>query len=117
MGWDIWLIHPRDKDKPYEEQEFLHECNHTHNCNEMVRQAGIPDWPYKFLDRVQEEGTARDMIGPIADVVRELIVNAPEYEAMNPENGWGSRESLLRTLSNLGAACAMHPDAKVRHWS
>ena len=115
MSWSIWLFDPtKDEDDHHRE---LHYVNHTHNCNQMVRDAGIPDWPYDFLDRIQAEGTARDMITPLTHAVRELIVNAPVYEKMNPKNGWGSRQSLVNALSELLGACTLHPSAKVEHFS
>lgn len=36
------------------------------------------------------------------------------YQALDPENGWGNYEGLVRFTADYLAACEKHPDAMVR---
>lgn len=45
--------------------------------------------------------------------IDELIENKEEYEKLNPENGWGSYEGLLKSLKSLRIACLENPSGKV----
>jgi hypothetical protein len=38
---------------------------------------------------------------------------AAEYEAMNPENGWGDHPAAVRYLTDLLNACKEHPRATI----
>lgn len=81
-----------------------HSWNYTHNTNRMIATAaesagydlGDEAW-YRWLD-----GRTIDSGRPfLAAIVREMEAHPETYEAMNPENGWGSYDSLLDTLREM----------------
>ena len=104
MGWSIHIG----------EDEGV---NYTHNTNRMIREAGIPDWPYNFLDHIQDDGCAGDMIEPLCKAICNMLKDPEKYKEMNPANGWGNYKSLLTVLMELVVLCAENPSASVRHWS
>ena len=82
MSWDIGfeLSGYKFQDK---------EWNYTHNCNEMMRAAGL-DWIYN-LHGLKVKGTL-----PQFELMLERLKADPErYIAMNPPNGWGDYHSLV----------------------
>jgi hypothetical protein len=42
-----------------------------------------------------------------------LKADRARFEQLNPENGWGDYDVLVRFVSNYLAACIEHPDALV----
>ena len=43
----------------------------------------------------------------------ELHQNPKHFQAMNPSNGWGSYEGLVKFVTNYLKACEENPDAKI----
>lgn len=62
--------------------------NYTHNCNDMMREAGY-DWIY-HLDGER----VADTLPKFQAMVENLEANPEKYRAMNPENGWGDYDRL-----------------------
>lgn len=83
MSWDIGIevngVHFENAD-----------WNYTHNCNEMMRQAGY-DWVYHLSGQRVCETLPR-----FQAMLDELESHPQKYRAMNPENGWGSYDSLCK---------------------
>ena len=114
MGWSIWI---GVRGKVSGDMVELASENYTHNTNGMIRQAGIPDWPYDFLDNLRDNGKAGDMVEPLQRVLRNMRSEPAKYRAMNPPNGWGNYASLIPVLERLVDACEDFPDASVGHCS
>lgn len=98
MGWDIEIAH--------------NEVNYTHNINPMIREAGIPNWPYEFLDNV---GFAKNMIEPLTLTLDNFSKDPEKYRAMNPKNGWGDFDSLQITLTAILKLCKENKYSSVNY--
>ncbi len=89
-------------------------ANITHNLGEMAKAAGL----YEALWRPEENGIeyARDLIVPLATGL-DVLVNDPEqFRVLNPPNGWGDYEGLVRFVARYLSACVHDPDATVSVW-
>jgi len=86
--------------------------NITHNLTAMADAAGI----YKHLWHPEELGikTAGQLVDPLLAGLRMLQAKPARFQNMNPSNGWGSYNGLVRAVEEILAACQHHPDALVR---
>lgn len=90
-----------------------HEWNYTHNCNQMIRDAGFgPEWPYDLNGMTCHEVERRLRI-----VLRAFEADPARFRAMDPENGWGSFDTLRPVLREIATVCRAHPLATVRCWA
>jgi hypothetical protein len=107
MSWDATLVDDRGHTEV--------DVNYTHNTNGMIaealRTAGRGETPmcdgplgqaigpawWRTLDGM----TGLDGRDFLAAIVAELEREPAKYEAMNPENGWGSYETLLPVLRKM----------------
>lgn len=125
MSWDAYLT----DDRGHSEGEW----NVTHNLNGMIEKAlaaegvdldatGTPFWAaicakagttsamgshawWDLLDGLPgTEGAAL-----LDRIIRGLEADPAGYRAMNPENGWGSYDSLLEVLRSMRAAVPEWP--------
>lgn len=103
MGLDIYL----KEIKP----STVYSAGITHNLAPMAEKAGI----YKILWRPEESGIkfAADLIQPLEKAILEIINNRASYEALNPENDWGSYDEFLNFVMHLANACKRNPLASV----
>lgn len=46
-----------------------------------------------------------------------MLANREEFEAMNPENGWGNFDGAVRYLLNAADTCYPYRDDAVVRWS
>lgn len=91
MGWDLWIEIDAGADSPVQIGDSI---SYTHNCNDMLRKAGIY-WP----DHV---GKTMEEFGPtLKAAIDDMENKKAEYEAMNPDNGWGSYATLLKNLRQI----------------
>lgn len=96
------------------------EWNYTHNCNRMANialaEAGItvpphPNHPelkmswWDFLDGM--EGPAGAAI--LDTIIKGLEADPVRFDAMNPENGWGSRENFVAVLTKMRDSVPEYP--------
>jgi len=91
-------------------------ANYTHNCNVMASEAGI----YKHLWRPDELGItkAHELIEPLTQGLLLMRRDPERFEALNPENGWGSYMSFVPWVQGYLNACIEYPDADVEtFWS
>ena len=90
----------------------VYRGNITHNLNHMADAAGL----YVFLWRPDECGieTAHQLITPLREGLSRLEADPATYEKLNPSNGWGDYDGLLRFVRGYLAACERYPDATVR---
>lgn len=94
------------------------EWNHTHNCNHMINAAmkdlGIekkgPWW--KQIDGK----TASESNKFLGDVINVLQTDPIRFVAMNPDNGWGSYDSLLSVLGDMRDTGIQFPSATWNVW-
>lgn len=49
----------------------------------------------------------------IKEAIEELQENKEEYEKLNPKNGWGSYDLLLRTFKKMLKCCEENLDGKI----
>ena len=85
------------------------EDNITHKVAPMYYKCIDENLGFKLLDGMK----CRDAIPVLNRAIDDLIENKKEYEKLNPENGWGSYEGLLKSLKNLRIACLENPSGKV----
>lgn len=109
MSWDVWLT----DDRGHVEGDW----NYTHNCNAMISAVlgdkvnetpetwwGDRSW-WKILDGMPgPEGAAL-----LDEIITGLEADPARFEAMNPENRWGSYSSLLAVLREMRAAVPEWP--------
>ena len=108
------------------EPEPVFDANLTHNVNGIVDaclvSAGAPvakrgDSYYRERSWGRLEGWTGAEAEPILDAaLRECMKREriAEFHAMEPENKWGSRESVEDTLRELLRACRQYPKAVIR---
>ncbi len=86
------------------------ECgwwNMTSNVAPMWRRAGA--------DLSEFDGkNAFACVGTLNQAIQTMATRPTEYEALNPENGWGDYEGCLKFLQAVRDACERHPLATVR---
>lgn len=94
------------------ETDEVYWANITHNLTAMARAAGL----YEALWRPDEAGlkSAEEMIEPLDSGLRLLQSDPDRFRKFNPENGWGTYESLVDFTARYLAACRAHPQAKVQ---
>lgn len=81
--------------------------NYTSNCAPMWRSAGA--------DLASFDGRpAWECIPVLGAAIGEMDLHPEIYEEMNPENGWGSFDTLLPLLRDLLEAFRAAPNAIVR---
>lgn len=128
--------------QPDEETTVLYRGNITHNLGPMATEAGVYTacWrPGELLGpeialqiREQEKASnyhgaggvlelearlpivhGRDLIKPLWDALRLLVSDRTRFERLNPDNGWGDYEGLIRFVERYLNACINNPDARV----
>ncbi len=92
--------------------QTAYEANITHNVNRMAEAVGC----YQELWRPDEIGIERasQLIEPLKAGLIALVSDPLRFEALNPENGWGSYDGLVQFVTAYLKACIQHPDATVR---
>lgn len=91
------------------------DWNYTHNTNRMVNLALVADgkdwgdesW-WKVLDGMNG-GEGAELLDA---AIQTLEANPERFRAMNPENGWGSYDTLLPVLRQMLDASDANPDAR-----
>lgn len=86
----------------------IYETNITYNLSKMY---------YKCIDKEKGfralNGMNCDKALPILNnAIKDMIENKEEYEKLNPENGWGSYEGLLKRLREMRDCCEDNPDGR-----
>ena len=93
------------------DDETVYDANITHNLNSMAEEAGI----YKHLWRPEEVGIKKacQLIVPLKDGLALLKSDSSRFEELNPSNGWGSYDGLVRFVDDYLQACIKYPQADV----
>ena len=107
MSLDIYLEDP-GKYGSYQ----IFDANITHNLGPMAAAAGL----YKAMWRPDEEGWAhaRDITETLRAGIETLEAHPATFKELEPDNGWGSYEWLLKCAWSYLRACVKYPDALVR---
>lgn len=87
----------------------VYEDNITYNLAPMYYKCIDINGGLKALNGMK----CKDAIPVLNRAIDDLIENKEEYEKLNPENGWGSYEGLLKSLKSLRIACLENPSGKV----
>lgn len=87
----------------------VYEDNITYNLAPMYYKCIDIDGGLKALNGMK----CKDAIPVLNRAIDDLIENKEEYEKLNPKNGWGSYEGLLKSLKSLRIACLENPSGKV----
>jgi hypothetical protein len=83
------------------------EWNYTSNGARMWREAGV--------DLRDLNGkNALHAMGPLAQAIGLMIEQPERFRALEPDNGWGSYDSLVPALQELLQAMARHHKTTVR---
>jgi len=102
MSWDATLSCPHAE---------LSSWNYTHNTNRMIaaamESAGYgkvigPAWWDRLNGLSGAEGHFL-----LRGCVDALLADPHRYQAMNPPNGWGDYDSLVKVLSDMRDTCAV----------
>lgn len=89
------------------EPAYLTDWNYTSNCAPMWRAAGA--------DLDQFDGRLAVACLPVLRAALTAMAENPgRFEAMDPDNGWGSYATLYPALQRLAGQFAAHPKATVR---
>lgn len=94
------------------EGQTVYEANITHNVNRIAEAAGC----YRELWRPDEVGidAASQLIEPLKAGLMSLVSDPVRFEALNPENGWGTYDGLVQFVTAYLKACIKNPGATVR---
>lgn len=89
----------------------VYDGNITHNLAPMAAKAGV----YDAMWRPDEHGLklAGQLIEPLKAGLEALRANPAEFRELNPANGWGDYDGLVRFVTNYLAACEANPHATV----
>ena len=78
----------------------------------------LADMYYKCIDK--EKGfkkldgmNCKEALPIINNAIQDMLNNADEYRKLNPKNGWGSYEGLLKTLQEMRNCCESNPDGTI----
>ena len=101
---------PVTVDVPHDDSRVF-DWNITHNLTQMADAAGL----YACCWRPEENGItkAQQMIEPLRAGIKSLVATPERFRAMNPANGWGSYEGLLKFARAYLEACEEYPDADI----
>lgn len=93
------------------EDGYVFDYNVTHNLRKMAQEAKL----YEVLWRPDENDfeTAEQMVPFLKEGLLELVCNEDHYKTLNPDNGWGSYEGLVKFVSKYLNACSQNPTATV----
>jgi hypothetical protein len=87
------------------------EYNITHNLNKMAEEASIYEhlWHPERLNITK----AFQLIPALREGLTKLKADPDKYKRLNPANGWGDYEGLVKFVSCYLEACIDNPDATV----
>lgn len=122
MSLDVWLTDSNETTEACEcprcwtkhehtYRENLFSYNITHNLNRMAMEAGC----YEAVWRPDENGIseAQQLIEPLRTAIERIERDPQRFMRLEPANGWGSYDGLLRFLKEYLKACTTYPAATV----
>jgi len=93
------------------EEGYVFDWNITHNLAKMASEAGL----YNALWNPEkvESTKAEHLTEVLKEGLLELVCNEEYYKTLNPSNGWGSYEGLVKFVSKYLIACTQYPNADI----
>ncbi len=88
------------------------DANITHNVADMWRAAGCYGPLYEWEGR-----KAKDALSILRSALAMMQDEPAKFQAMNPDNGWGSYEDAKKWLSAAIDACAAQPESLIHVWA
>ena len=101
MSWDVKLKAKREI--------ILFQTNITNNLHDMYYKCRDKELGLKKLNGL----SSKKALPIVKRAIEDMIKNKEEYEKLNPSNGWGSYDGLLRDLRNLKESCEQIPDGVI----
>lgn len=101
MSWDVKLKAKREI--------ILFQTNITYNLADMYYKCIDKELGLEKLDGL----SSKEALPIVKRAIEDMIENKEEYEKLNPSNGWGSYDGLLRDLRNLKESCEQIPDGVI----
>lgn len=94
-----------------ENGEEVFSANITHNLNKMadVARIYIPLWKPEEIGITK----AKQLYPLLQEGLAAMVLDPEKFEALNPENGWGSYKNFVPWIFELIQACRMYPNADV----
>lgn len=108
MSLDLWL--ESDECSECTHIERTERLNHTYNCSAMWYQIYPNQKHFVDIDGL----TGKESLPLLQTAIMEMTRKEKELTALNPENGWGSYESLKVYLISLLNDAIRHPGWKWR---
>ena len=110
MSLDVYLVIKAEVSE--DNDAYVYEANITHNLGRMASEAGKL---YKALWRPEELGAvkAKDIIKHLERGLNLLKSDPEKYKKLNPSNGWGDYEGLVRFTENYLKACKDFPEIDI----
>jgi len=95
----------------FQDGREVFEVNITHNLGKMADEAGV----YECLWRPDENGftKAEDIIPLLLKGMEVLSKDKKRLQEFNPENGWGSWDSLVNFCAKVLVGCIKNPEATI----
>ncbi len=85
------------------------ERNVTYNLSDMYHKAIDREKGFDLLNNM----SCREAIPILDKAIKDMIDNKEEYEKLNPPNGWGTYEGLLKTLKDIKVNCENNLDGRI----
>ena len=109
MSWDAHLIDDRGHEEGW--------WNYTHNCNAMldavlgkqVATTPTPFWGGHCWWMILDGMDGKSGQALLAEMIESLEAEPDRFRAMNPENGWGDYDSLVKVLTAMRDAVPEWP--------
>lgn len=95
-------------------ENCVYSDNITHNLNVMAEAVGLYEvlWhPRRVFGDEVRELKAKTLVPYLASGFEKLISQRTELEKLNPSNGWGNYDGLVKFVLHLMVACIEHPEA------
>jgi hypothetical protein len=88
----------------------IYEANVTYNLADMYYKCIDTEKGYKKLDGMN----CKDALPILNGAILDMLSNADEYRKLNPKNGWGSYEGLLKQMQEMRSCCESNPDGIIQ---
>ena len=106
--------HPEGKivaHKGIEDAPVVFNSRITANLYPMAKEAGLGDclWDHYKMGITRP----RDLVKHLEKGLQVLLEDPKRFKALNPENGWGTYETLVRFVTEYLKACVEYPYATI----
>ena len=88
------------------------EANYTHNVVPMWKYLGCFEALYRSAGK-----TPKEILPTLSAALAKGLLEFPELEKLDSENGWGDAEGAMKFLFKVCLAAAQYPDSEIGVWS